>query len=315
MKEIITIEIGNDQKPGNNEPSKALATVPEVKKTTIKQFVSMIFDFFKNKETKDSSALLKLGIVVKKYRFSLAILGLVFMLIFRNDNTNATGLKIDNSKEISKNYGFDNGVVQSKESNEKKNKEAKQPASPKKATIKEKQDDEMKSFHIPNIPEVSKNRKPLTDLSKNSEKAIASYLIKYLKIAREESKSSKIPTSVILGLALMNSSYGLSKTATVANNHFDIKCNENSIPMGKGMKGQYVSNDYCFTHYNSAWASFRSNSNLINKALKKNPNIDKANANDLIKALDNSGYFDSRAFSAEQLSEFINENNLNRYDK
>jgi uncharacterized FlgJ-related protein len=314
MKEIITIEIG-EKNNASEKQSKALTLVPATQKTGFKQFVSKIWEFLIGKELTDSSALLKLGIAVKKYRFSLAIIGLVFMLIFRNDNTKAIGLKIDENKEISlKNEPMESISRTEDLPKVKKSAQTKNTVSRNNTSINE-EAEAVKSYHIPNIPELSNRKKITGDLGKNSDKAIDLYISKYLKLAKGEAVKTKIPTSVILGLALMNCSYGLSKTALNANNHFEIKCAENSIPMGKGMKGQYVSNDFCFTEYNTVWASYRAHSNLMLKAEKKYSNSDKITVASLINSLEKSGYFNNRGFSADDLLQFIEENNLNRFNQ
>ena len=314
MKEIITIEIGEKNKASENH-SKALAVVPTTtQKTGFKQFVSKIWEFLIGKELTDSSALLKLGIAVKKYRFSLAIIGLVFMLIFRNDSTKAIGLKIDENKEISLKNEPMESISKAKDLPKvKKSAQTKNTVSRNNASINDAE--AIKSYHIPNIPELSNRKKISGDLGKNSAKAIDLYISKYLKLAKEETVKTKIPTSVILGLALMNSSYGLSKTALNANNHFEIKCAENSIPMGKGMKGQYVSNDFCFTEYNTVWASYRAHSNLLLKAVKKYSDSGQITVMSLTNSLEKSGYFNNRGFSADDLLQFIEENNLNKFNQ
>jgi flagellum-specific peptidoglycan hydrolase FlgJ len=314
MKEIITIEI-SEKNNASEKHSKALTVVPITQKSGFKQFVSKIWKFLIGKEITDSSALLKLGIAVKKYRFSLAIIGLVFMLIFRNDNTKAIGLKIDESKEISLNNEQMESISKSEDMpNVKKSAQKNNTVSRNNASLNKEAETE-KSYHIPNIPELSNRKKISGDLAKNSAKAIDLYISKYLKLAKEEAVKSKIPTSVILGLALINSSYGLSKTALNTNNHFEIKCAENSIPMGKGMKGQYVSNDFCFTEYNTVRDSYRAHSNLMLKAVKKYSKSDKVNVKSLIKSLEKSGYFNNRGFSADDLLQIIEENNLNRFNQ
>jgi len=314
MKELITIEIGEKSNAPENQ-SKALTLIPNTQKTSFKQFVSKIWAFIIGKELSDSSALLKLGVVVKKYRFSLAIVGLVFMLIFRNDNTKAIGLNIDEKKELSlKDQSQKNKSDEVKSNKEKKFPKKEQTISSKK-TYKGEAAEEVKTYHIPNIPELSNRKKISGDLAKNSARAIDLYISKYLKLAKAEAARTKIPTSVILGLALMNSTFGLSKTATEANNHFDIKCGENSIAMGKGMKGQYVSNDFCFTEYNTVSTSYKANSYLMLKALKKYNKSNQLTVSSVINSLAKSDYFDTRGFSADDLTAFIKENNLNRFNQ
>ncbi len=314
MKEIINIEIG-EKNNASEKHSKALTVVPATQKTGFNQFVSKIWEFLVGKELTDSSALLKLGIAVKKYRFSLAIIGLVFMLIFRNDSTKAIGLKIDENKEISLKNEPTESISKAEDLPKvKKSAQTKNTVS-RNNTSKNEDAETLKAYHIPTIPELSNRKKISGDLAKNSAKAMELYISKYLKLAKGEAAKTNIPTSVILGLAMINSGYGLSKTALYANNHFEIKCAENSIPMGKGMKGQYVSNEFCFTEYKTVWASYRAHSNLILKAVKKYDKSGQITSASLINSLEKSGYFNNRGFSADDLLQFIEENNLNRFNQ
>jgi flagellum-specific peptidoglycan hydrolase FlgJ len=314
MKEMITIEIGN---PKNNEVpmSKALTVMPNAQKETgLKLFITKFLTLLGFKQSVENPRIVQIGTAVKKYRFGLAVVGLVFMLIFNNDDSKAIGLNNKNNEKTTLSAGLDKGINEGKdETTDRKNSISENKEEIKPLEMEPINADDVKSYYVPNIPNVESRKKTLSDLSKNTDKAIKGYISKYLKTAREEAKKQKIPTSILLGLALMNSNYGLSKTAIATNNHFDIKCSENSIPMGKGMKGQFVTNDQCFTEYKAVWSSYRAQGNLIAKLMKKNK-TKMSNPQDVVITLENSGYFNNRNFSAEQLIDCINENDLTKHD-
>ena len=62
----------------------------------------------------------------------------------------------------------------------------------------------------------------LTNVISEAEKQ--EYIIKWSEISRLESQRTGIPVSIILGQAILESSYGRSSLDIEANNHFGIKC-------------------------------------------------------------------------------------------
>ena len=80
------------------------------------------------------------------------------------------------------------------------------------------------------------------------------YLKRFAKVVIEERRKFGIPSSVLLGSALLHSQAGERAIATTANNHFAIRCSSDwAGPISK-------QSDVCYRKYENAWMSFRDNS-------------------------------------------------------
>lgn len=84
------------------------------------------------------------------------------------------------------------------------------------------------------------------------------YIKRYKGIAILEMKLFRIPASVILAQALVESAGGTSELATKANNHFGIKCKEEWF--GESYLHSDNKRDECFRKYPSVFESYRDHS-------------------------------------------------------
>ncbi len=89
------------------------------------------------------------------------------------------------------------------------------------------------------------------------------YIEQYKKIALEDQKKFGIPASIKMAQALLESSDGNSRLATLANHHFGIKCKST-------WKGETLSHDddalgECFRKYSSAEESFADHSKFLSE--------------------------------------------------
>lgn len=87
------------------------------------------------------------------------------------------------------------------------------------------------------------------------------YINKYKDVAVKQMKKHKIPASIILAQACLESGDGNSTLATKANNHFGIKCHD-------GWKGRRFKHDddaknECFRRYDNAYDSFTDHSYFL----------------------------------------------------
>jgi len=140
------------------------------------------------------------------------------------------------------------------------------------------------------------------------------YINTYSRIAILESEKHSIPASIKLAQAILESSFGESDLARLANNHFGIKCKKN-------WEGDtfYKQDDdptaSCFRKYNTIAESFVDHSYfLVNSGLYKdliaNKNSDyRVWAN----ALEKNGYA-TREDYAELLIGIVEIYNLQRFD-
>ena len=94
------------------------------------------------------------------------------------------------------------------------------------------------------------------------------YVDKWTEIARIESQRTGIPASIILGQAILETSYGKSRLSTEAKNHFGIKCKKNwegkvfyTKDDDKDEHGNLI--DSCFRAYNNDYDSFIDHSHFM----------------------------------------------------
>lgn len=97
-----------------------------------------------------------------------------------------------------------------------------------------------------------------------SDEAKENYIARFADVAQGEMKKFGIPASVILGLSILHSNYGVSELAQVGHNHFHITCTDNHLAEGIVGRGTYEAK--CYIHYQNAWTSFRANSMKLNAA-------------------------------------------------
>ncbi len=184
---MITIEIGN---PKNNEVpmSKALTVLPNAQKETgLKFFITKFLTLLGFKQSVENPTIAQFGIAVKKYRFGLAVVGLVFMLIFKNDDSKAIGLYNKNNEKTTLSAGLDKGINEGKdEVTDKKNSINEHKEEVKPLEMEPINAEDVKSYYVPNIPNVETRKKSISDLTKNTDTAIKSYTSKYLKTAKDE---------------------------------------------------------------------------------------------------------------------------------
>jgi len=87
------------------------------------------------------------------------------------------------------------------------------------------------------------------------------YVQKYQVIAVEEMHRMGIPASIKLAQAMLESSYGESKLAEKASNHFGLKCKDDWT--GASMEYTDDEIDECFRAYYSVFESFHDHSNFL----------------------------------------------------
>jgi LysM repeat protein len=139
------------------------------------------------------------------------------------------------------------------------------------------------------------------------------YIATYRDIAIEEMRRNGIPASIKLAQGILESGFGNSELARVANNHFGIKCNGWN---GRTMLQDDDRKNECFRAYDSATESFRDHSQFLRtrpwyaSLFELNPTDYKAWAHGLRRA----GYATNPRY-AQLLIRVIEENNLSQYDQ
>jgi hypothetical protein len=143
--------------------------------------------------------------------------------------------------------------------------------------------------------------------------AFENYIRKYSSLAVQEEKKYKIPASITLAQALLESGAGQSVLARESNNHFGIKCHEWD---GKRYFKNAEKPNECFRAYRSVADSYRDHSLFLSGRSRYAP-LFKLKKTDYIRwanGLQQYGYATDKRY-ARKLIQLIELYDLNRYDK
>ena len=140
------------------------------------------------------------------------------------------------------------------------------------------------------------------------------YINNFKDLAIKEMYRDKIPASITLAQAVLESDNGNSTLARTANNHFGIKCHS-------GWKGGKVYHDddkrnECFRKYNSVYDSYKDHSDFIAKGTRYAFLFDlkPTDYKSWAKGLQKAGYATSKTY-ASMLIKIIEDNQLYVFDK
>jgi len=142
---------------------------------------------------------------------------------------------------------------------------------------------------------------------------VVNYISTYKDLAIEEMKRTGVPASITIGQGIIETEAGRSSLATLANNHFGIKCHED----WKGDTYHFDDDapNECFRKYDSPDQSFKDHSNF----LKNKPRyaclfqMDITDYKGWSKGLKACGYATNPKY-AEILITAIENNSLMQYD-
>lgn len=147
--------------------------------------------------------------------------------------------------------------------------------------------------------------------SQNSD--YVAYIDKYKDLAIEQMKRYRIPASITLAQALLESGAGKSELARRSNNHFGIKCHNWD---GKRTYYDDDAKDECFRVYKNVMDSYEDHSIFL--ATKERYaflfNFDQTDYVSWARGLKRAGYATSPTY-ADKLIEIIETYGLNRFDR
>lgn len=150
--------------------------------------------------------------------------------------------------------------------------------------------------------------------SQSRDQRYRSYINNYKQLSIDCMRDYGIPASIKLAQALIESDAGGSRLATVANNHFGIKCKSD-------WKGQTISHDddaagECFRKYNSAYDSYIDHSEFLSNSSRYDFLFDYQTDDykSWAKGLKSAGYATNPAY-ADMLIKVIEEYELYNLDK
>lgn len=140
-----------------------------------------------------------------------------------------------------------------------------------------------------------------------------SYIKRFYHVAQAEQKRYKIPASITLAQALLESTAGKSRLANQNNNHFGIKCFSNSCKKGHCTNFHDDNHKDFFRKFNGSWYSFREHSKLLQK--KRYKSCYKCQTIECwAKELRKNGYATDKNYHKKIIS-LIEKFNLKKYDK
>jgi hypothetical protein len=144
--------------------------------------------------------------------------------------------------------------------------------------------------------------------------ATREYIEKYAPIAISEMKRTGVPASIKLAQGMIESDFGRSRLARVANNHFGVKCH--STWKGPVVYHHDDALDECFRKYSDAEQSFRDHSDFLVTGSRYRSlfNLDPTDYKGWARGLKSAGYATNPAY-ADMLIKKIEINGLYAFDK
>ncbi len=142
----------------------------------------------------------------------------------------------------------------------------------------------------------------------------ADYINTYRDLAVSEMRRSGVPASITLAQGMLESDYGRSTLARMANNHFGIKCH--SDWKGETFRKDDDRRNECFRKYRSVEESYRDHSDFLMKGSRYRFlfDLDPADYKAWAHGLKRAGYATDPQY-AGLLIRKIEENSLYAYDR
>lgn len=139
------------------------------------------------------------------------------------------------------------------------------------------------------------------------------YIQRYKGLAMSEMKRSGVPASITLAQGMLESDYGRSSLARMANNHFGIKCHNDW--KGQTMRQHDDRRNECFRKYQKAEDSFYDHSDFLRSTSRYSFlfDLDPKNYKAWAHGLRKAGYATNPDY-ANLLIRKIEENKLYTYD-
>lgn len=164
------------------------------------------------------------------------------------------------------------------------------------------------SCKVQRVPSSGNNdRKPYISIERKD------YINQYKDLAIREMKRSRIPASITLAQALLESNNGNSTLARKANNHFGIKCHSNWT--GAKIYHDDDRRNECFRVYKTVYESYIDHSDFIANGVRYQFLFDLKTTDykGWAKGLQKAGYATSKTY-AHLLVKIIEDNQLYVYD-
>lgn len=142
----------------------------------------------------------------------------------------------------------------------------------------------------------------------------ASYIENYKDLAISEMRRTGVPASITLAQGMLESDYGRSSLARVANNHFGIKCHNDWA--GQTVRQHDDRRNECFRKYQRPEDSFYDHSDFLRSGSRYSPlfKLDPEDYRAWAHGLKRAGYATNPDYASLVIRK-IEENNLDLLDK
>ena len=148
---------------------------------------------------------------------------------------------------------------------------------------------------------------------KVTQQMVLAYIEKYKDVAKDNMVRTKIPASITLGQAILESGAGTGPLSVQANNHFGIKCHKEWT--GPSISYTDDAENECFRKYEDPSESFRDHSFFLTSRPRYLPLFQLGNDDyvEWAKGLKNAGYATDPKYP-DKLIGLIEKYQLNKYD-
>jgi flagellum-specific peptidoglycan hydrolase FlgJ len=142
---------------------------------------------------------------------------------------------------------------------------------------------------------------------------VLAYIEKYKEVAKDNMMRTKIPASVTLGQAILESGAGTGPLSVQANNHFGIKCHKEWT--GPSISYTDDEENECFRKYQDPSESFRDHSYFLTSRPRYEPlfQLGEDDYTAWAKGLKNAGYATDPKYP-DKLIGIIEKYQLNKFD-
>lgn len=139
------------------------------------------------------------------------------------------------------------------------------------------------------------------------------YIFQYRELAKAISRKYHIPTSVILGQAILESGSGLSMLAAKGNNHFGVKCFSKTCKQGHCVNANDDHHKDFFRVYDNVWQSYEDYGKFLSKPRYRHLKEHGDDYKSWLHGLSKAGYATDKSY-ANKVIGIIQKHKLYKYD-
>ena len=139
------------------------------------------------------------------------------------------------------------------------------------------------------------------------------YIFQYRELAKTISHKYHIPTSVVLGQAILESGSGLSMLAAKGNNHFGVKCFSKTCKQGHCVNANDDHHKDFFRVYDNVWQSYEDYGKFLSKPRYRHLKDYGNDYKSWLHGLSKAGYATDKGYATKVIG-IIQKHKLYKYD-